>query len=246
MNDSDYSLLLHNITSTIGSAKDNSTHEEDETHDLDSPASGKVRSGSRKRGAPSHIPFSTVGSSPSDESAPPKKVSTLSSQNSTKLLRVEAELDELRLENEQVRDELAAVRDELERLREKSARQLSFLESENTQLKRAAAEKIERYYEEKKKWQARIRALETASSTSSTSGTATTTTTTTTTTTSATAAAMVIGAASNHNNSIGAADDKWRRKLEELEKSVAANAAEAKSQASANAELHHKVKQLEQ
>jgi len=220
MDDSEYSLLIHNLTSTIGAANDEVSPQ-----------------GSRKRGHPSRVPFAASASSSPSERATKKAATSSSSLSTSKVMRIEAEMDELRLENEQARDELAAVRDEFERLKEKSARQLGFLESENGQLKRAAAEKIERYYEEKKKWQAKLRAAEAATASASAAAAA-----------AASAgglpAAMVPSAAVL--SSASTSNDKWKVKLEELEKSVAAKSAEVKTLSVANAELEHTVKQLEQ
>jgi predicted nucleic acid-binding Zn-ribbon protein len=52
------------------------------------------------------------------------------------------------------------LEDDFHRYKEKTLKQLTFMESENSQLKKTANEKNDRYYEEKKKSQAKIRTLE--------------------------------------------------------------------------------------
>jgi vacuolar-type H+-ATPase subunit I/STV1 len=75
-------------------------------------------------------------------------------------LHLVAELDEARLVAEQLRDKARAAEDELARHKEKTTKQLLFLESEVAQLRKEARERTDQYYEEKKKWQAKLRAVE--------------------------------------------------------------------------------------
>ena len=78
----------------------------------------------------------------------------------TDSLLISAELDELRIINEQLIDSIKSKADETDRERERIMRQMEFLEKENTQLRGAVNSRNEKYYEEKKKWQSKIRSLE--------------------------------------------------------------------------------------
>ena len=83
-----------------------------------------------------------------------------SSSSSSDRLKLMAELDECRLLLEQGRDKFKALEDEFGRYREKNTKQLTYMESETNALKKEARERTELYYEEKKKWQAKLRTLE--------------------------------------------------------------------------------------
>ena len=83
-----------------------------------------------------------------------------SSSSSSDRLKLMAELDECRLLLEQGRDKFKAMEDEFGRYREKTTKQLTYMESETNALKKEARERTDLYYEEKKKWQAKLRALE--------------------------------------------------------------------------------------
>lgn len=221
MNDSDYSLLMHNIEERIGSARANEGF-------ANSSIDISPRGSNRKRNI-SHVPFSTDSSPPLEAFS--KKIATSSSYSTTKAMRAEAEIDELRLENERLKDELSSAQDEFTRFKEKAARQLTYLESENVQLKKTATEKVARYYEEKKQWQAKLRAAEAASAASSASNAS---------------SSLLLPATAAPALNTKASEDKWKQKLEELEKSVVSKSEEARAMAVANAELEHKFKQLEQ
>lgn len=86
-------------------------------------------------------------------------------------MKLTVQIDETRLLNEQLRDKLKGSVDEFGRYKEKTIKQLTFMETENNQLKREAADHLDRYYDEKKKWQSRIRAVESEISTLSKKGT---------------------------------------------------------------------------
>ena len=83
--------------------------------------------------------------------------SLASPASSMKSFRSAADLDELRLVNEQLQDELRSAQDEMDRVKEKHGRQIVFLEEENDKLKKVATEAKEKYFDEKKKWQAKYR-----------------------------------------------------------------------------------------
>ena len=74
-----------------------------------------------------------------------------------KMLVDEAETDELMLRNEQLEDESRSLKDEIVRNKEKYARQLTCMEEENAKMKKVATDIKDKYYEEKKKWQAKLR-----------------------------------------------------------------------------------------
>lgn len=237
MNESNYSLLLHNISSEIGQGL--GTHIQDNLGLNTSKTTSSLQfsppssAANKKR---SRVPFANASSPPESSSA--KKTSLLMPMTAyleTTVARAEAELDELRLENEQMTDRMTTLRDEFERYKEKSARQLCFLESDNAQLKQSATGKIERYYEEKKKWQAKLRAAEAAAAAAA----------------AASSSAASASSSSSSSSSSGAAaakaaEDKWKIRFEDLERSVQAKSDEARQLGILNADLEQKVRQLEQ
>lgn len=159
-------------------------------------------------------------------------LSFASPASSVKSLKSAADIDELKLVNEQLQDELRGAQDELGRVKEKHARQIEFLEQENEEMKKAASKEKERYYDEKKKWQAKYReASKNASNTSISFST--------------TPASMK----KNTRASTIALDDteggEWTARLEALEKDVKDRAEQAHSLAKENAELRKTVADLE-
>lgn len=90
----------------------------------------------------------------------PTASSSFKGSNKAEMMMMSIENDELKLLNEQLKNQLATLRDSSERARAKLLHQMTFIESENDQLKSALEEKTEMYYEEKKKWQTRCRSLE--------------------------------------------------------------------------------------
>jgi chromosome segregation ATPase len=69
------------------------------------------------------------------------------------------DVDDLHLEIEQLHSKLTTVEDEYKRFQDKHIRQCSFLETEINDLKKALTTSNEKYFEEKKKWQAKVRTL---------------------------------------------------------------------------------------
>jgi chromosome segregation ATPase len=69
------------------------------------------------------------------------------------------DVDDLHLEIEQLHSKLTSVEDEYKRFQDKHVRQCSFLETEINDLKKALTTSNEKYFEEKKKWQAKVRTL---------------------------------------------------------------------------------------
>ncbi len=70
------------------------------------------------------------------------------------------ECDELALQVEHLKDQLARAKDENEILKERHIRQVGALEQEISSLKKVADQRTEKYFSEKKNWQAKIRELE--------------------------------------------------------------------------------------
>ncbi len=68
-----------------------------------------------------------------------------------------ADIDELSLLNEQLMEKNRLQKDHTDREKDKFVRQLQFLENENAQLRKSVTEKTEKYFEDKKKWQAKLR-----------------------------------------------------------------------------------------
>lgn len=72
-------------------------------------------------------------------------------------LKHKAEMDELRLTNDQLRDQLRTYKYQHELFKEQTIRQLKAIEEQNARLKIENEARVSKYYEEKKKWQARLR-----------------------------------------------------------------------------------------
>ena len=70
------------------------------------------------------------------------------------------ECDELALQVEHLKDQLSRTKDETELLKERHIRQVNALEQEINSLKIVADQRTEKYFSEKKNWQAKIRELE--------------------------------------------------------------------------------------
>lgn len=75
-------------------------------------------------------------------------------------LRLQMQLDELKLKNEQLTEHLQNYRSEHELFKDNSARQLKFLEDTNIRYKYDLDAARQKYFDEKKKWQTKIREME--------------------------------------------------------------------------------------
>ena len=175
--------------------------------------------------------MSEFGSSRKRRLLDTSSLSFASPASSVKSLKSAADLDELKLANEQLQDELRSVRDDFNRAKEKHARQIEFLEEENENMKKATSEAKERYYEEKKKWQAKIREANRNASNTSISFSATPSSTKKT--------AQASSIAFDDSES-----DQWTDRLEALEKDVKSRAEKANALAKENAELKKTVTEL--
>ena len=156
--------------------------------------------------------------------------------SSIKSMRSTAEIDELRLENEQLQDEVRDARGELERCKERHARQITFLEEENEKMKKATSDVKERYYEEKKKWQAKYREASKSASNLSMSFSSPPLISKNTSSVAKSDNLISLDDAENIN---------WTTRLESLEKDVKKRAQEASDLAVENANLKRKLAELE-
>ncbi|KAJ1426629.1 mitotic checkpoint protein-domain-containing protein [Ochromonadaceae sp. CCMP2298] len=80
--------------------------------------------------------------------------------SSASKMRSQAVVDELTLENERLRDQLERGKSEFQASKEELVRQVKFYEEKSSKLKRESQERLDKYYEEKKKWAAKQRELE--------------------------------------------------------------------------------------
>lgn len=84
--------------------------------------------------------------------------STKPNHTSTKsLIAIQAENDELKLINEKLNDQLKSYKAEHDRFKEHVSRQMQFLEEKNVKLKQESEDRLKKYYDEKKKWQTKLR-----------------------------------------------------------------------------------------
>ena len=79
--------------------------------------------------------------------------------SSSSMKRMEAERDEMKIKNELANDKLQEMANELEFVKGKFMRQISFLDSENSNLRKESEARLQKYYDEKKKWQTSVREL---------------------------------------------------------------------------------------
>jgi DNA repair exonuclease SbcCD ATPase subunit len=158
--------------------------------------------------------------------------SLASPASSMKSFRSAADLDELRLVNEQLQDELRSAQDEMDRVKEKHGRQIVFLEEENDKLKKVATEAKEKYFDEKKKWQAKYREAVKSANNLSVSFSASSPASTT----------KKPADIALDGTSVG---PDWTARLESLERDVNDRANEARKLAVENAELKRIVLDME-
>lgn len=85
-------------------------------------------------------------------SAPPKNLSAN--------LKLQMQVDELKLLNEQLKEQLKSYKAEHDLFKDQSARQLKFLEDLNAKYKGEVDAARQKYYDEKKKWQTKLRESE--------------------------------------------------------------------------------------
>lgn len=149
------------------------------------------------------------------------------------IMKMSAEVDELRLANEQLKDQNNILKDDNERMKDKLLRQMTFLEAENTQLKKFLDDKNEKYYEEKKKWQAKFRSLE-AENARLTSAS------------KAMALRQPPGPPAAVVTTSATSSASWQQKFLELEKAVHAKSQELRAVSSKNAFLEERIQGMKQ
>ena len=84
----------------------------------------------------------------------------LASYQNADTMQLTAQLDESRLLNERLNEKFNGLVSDFNKHKEKTRRQLSFMVTENDQLKKDSTAQSDRYYDEKKKLQASLRSLE--------------------------------------------------------------------------------------
>eukprot|EP01039_Chlorochromonas_danica_P008499 gene8499-9369_t len=101
---------------------------------------------------------------------------TSSKKYDSSSMKLKVEIDELKLTNEQLRDQLKTYKYEHEFFKEQTVRQLTYIEEQNQRLKHESEGRLAKYYEEKKKWQGKVRELESQLAVSKASATSATST----------------------------------------------------------------------
>ena len=149
-----------------------------------------------------------------------------SSSSSSDRLKLMAELDECRLLLEQGRDKFKAMEDEFGRYREKTTKQLTYMESETNALKKEARERTDLYYEEKKKWQAKLRALEAEMAETKSAGSSSSSSSSSSTT----ASSSIVPPAT-------ASSTVWETKFAEMERMIRQKSQDIKSLGESNSTL---------
>eukprot|EP00606_Chrysophyceae_sp_TOSAG23-5_P000370 GSChrysophyteH2.ASY1.ANO1.662.1 assembled CDS len=150
----------------------------------------------------------------------------LGASGSKEQRRLALDLDELQLSNEQLVDKVRTLEEDLQHCKDKSARQLLFLEEENEKLRKTAADIKERYFEEKKKWQKRLRESQTIGDLGQEPSVSVTNTV-------------------NANVSTQGDDENWEQRLEILQSHALAKSHEVQKLSAQNAELNLRLQQLE-
>lgn len=89
----------------------------------------------------------------------------LINQKSSSSLKLQLQIDELKIINEQLKEQLQSYKSEHNIFKDQAARQLVFLEEQNKKLKSDLDARTQKYYDEKKKCQAALRQLEQTSAT---------------------------------------------------------------------------------
>jgi mitotic spindle assembly checkpoint protein MAD1 len=143
----DYSFLISSIEGTISSSLPSDT----------SP----IRNGNHDSFSSLNTPTNLKRSRLSIDSADFSNISHRSfNAGYGESLTSLAECDELKIVNEQLVEQLASCKTEHKISKDKLLRQLNYLEEQNTRYKADSESRLEKFFEEKKKWQLKIRELE--------------------------------------------------------------------------------------
>lgn len=78
----------------------------------------------------------------------------------SKTITLQSQIDELTIINENQKEQMKLLRLELEHYKDTSIKQLSYLEAQNKKLKQEIEDKTHKYYEDKKKWQLKVKEIE--------------------------------------------------------------------------------------
>lgn len=140
--ESNYSCLLRNIEGSISN------------HDDRLEARENISSPISKKRALGEVFYS------GDISAHNHSILGEPIETNIQVLRLTAEIDEFKLQVEKLNDNICDLHAEQGREKERTIRQLEFMENDNCKLKKSLTENNERYYEEKRRWQAKTRLLE--------------------------------------------------------------------------------------
>lgn len=147
----DYSLLIHSIEGHLSE------------HIMTSPSADKSFTSNKSDSALKRRRLTTDDTSyviQSEEDDQYPYPSRRTSYQNADAMQLTAQLDESRLLNEQLKEKYDGVLSDFNKHKEKTSRQLSFMVTENDQLKKDSTAQSDRYYDEKKKWQASLRLLE--------------------------------------------------------------------------------------
>ena len=91
---------------------------------------------------------------------PTAVVSHQPSQPFSKTITLQSQVDELTIINEAQKDQIRLLKTELDNYKDQVVKQLQFMESSNKKLKAELEEKTTKYYEDKKKWQLKVKEIE--------------------------------------------------------------------------------------
>lgn len=85
---------------------------------------------------------------------------TTNSAPFSKTITLQSQIDELTIINENQKEQMKLLRLELDHYKDTSIKQLSYLEAQNKKLKQEIEDKTHKYYEDKKKWQLKVKEIE--------------------------------------------------------------------------------------
>lgn len=140
----DYSFLMDSIEGTITSKSGG--------YLASSPAGGTKRSSAATPGSLKRTRLSIDDRDLMDDA---------DTATYTGSLKLQAHNDELRILNDKLTEDLINSKADFAAVKDKMIKQLTFVEEANSRLKKESEMKSDKYYDEKKKWQAKIREFET-------------------------------------------------------------------------------------
>jgi chromosome segregation ATPase len=93
--------------------------------------------------------------------APTLLVHQPTSQPFSKTITLQSQIDELTIVKDSQKDQIRLLKLELENYKDQTIKQLQFMETSNKKLAAEVEEKTNKYYEDKKKWQLKVKEIET-------------------------------------------------------------------------------------